>query len=88
MFGRWFSRERILEHGEAARRLHSSWLTHALGIGVYGERVRAPAYPRIPVRRVDEGGWSELMSRPVGPMQAQRCWDEILEGMEHAEHPE
>ncbi|MDX2148395.1 MAG: hypothetical protein SFZ23_12815 [Planctomycetota bacterium] len=56
--------------GEVARRLHSAWLTAALASG--------RRFPRIPLRRVDAGGFDWLMSRPEGPQRAERWWKRAL----------
>jgi hypothetical protein len=48
------------------RRTHERWLTSAL-------RSRAPI-PRIPIRRVDDGGFDDLLSRPRGRDVAARWW--------------
>lgn len=34
--------------------------------------------PRIPRRRVDEGGFSELLRRPAGRQAVQRWWLRVL----------
>lgn len=59
----------------------ASWLTWALGRQDGDERtvVEPPVLPRIPVRRVDEGGFEELMRRPGGRGLAEAWWDEALE---------
>lgn len=63
----YFTRRGNLEwRGERARRIHSEWLTLALR----GER----PLPRIPVRRVDEGGWEELLGQPNGRRICERWW--------------
>ncbi len=63
----WVSRRRLLESfGARARRVHSAWLTRAVREG--------RAYPRIPTRRVDLGGFDALMRREGGPKIAERWW--------------
>jgi hypothetical protein len=62
----FFQRLGWLDPGEAARRLHSRWLTRALK----GERI----YPRIPLRRVDDGGYGKMMQRPSGRAHADLWW--------------
>jgi hypothetical protein len=52
------------------RRVHEAWLTRAVTSG--------KAYPRIPVRRVDEGGFDPLLSRPGGRQLADRWWSAAL----------
>src|SRR5438093_1602389 len=44
---------------------HSRWLTWALSGGFWGKS-RAGALPRIPVRKVSEGGFAQMMSTPAG----------------------
>lgn len=63
-----------IARGEAMRRVHSAWLTRAL------QRGSRP--PRIPTRKVEDGGWKTLMDTPEGRAWAQDFWDETLE------HPE
>lgn len=63
-------RDRSLDPGELARRQHSRWLSAALG--------SADAFPRIPTRRADAGGFSKLMSLPSGPTTAERWWRAAL----------
>ncbi|HYF15758.1 MAG TPA: hypothetical protein VD971_11880 [Phycisphaerales bacterium] len=60
--------------GAAARHAHSQWLTEAFA----SDR----DYPRIPVRRVADGGFSALMSRENGPAHAERWWSLALERMD------
>ncbi len=62
-------RRRVHEAGEAARLEHSAWLTVALGIGGDADR-----YPRIPVRRVADGGFAAVVARPEGRRWTQRWW--------------
>lgn len=66
----WGARDRV-EAGELARREHARWLTAALRSG--------RAFPRIPVRRVDHGGYSFLARRAGGVERAQRWWRLALE---------
>lgn len=50
---------------------HTLWLNRA---------VRRPQqYPRIPVRRVSEGGFAGLMTRPTGRRIAFDWWKTALE---------
>ncbi|MBU6412383.1 MAG: hypothetical protein KGS45_02830 [Planctomycetes bacterium] len=56
--------------GERARLLHSRWLTEALRSG--------RDLPRIPLRRVEEGGWEELLAKPKGRDVAERWWRRAL----------
>ncbi len=67
-FGR---KKRLEEAGELARRQHSQWLTRVLA--------SAQPVPRIPVRRVDEGGFTPQMQRKHGPGHAETWWALALE---------
>ena len=53
---------------------HARWLTWAMR--------HEPSLPRIPVRKVSEGGFARLMSTPAGRYTAERWWDRALERME------
>ena len=67
-FRRIFGLSRRLETaGERARRLHAEWLTRALTSG----GVRAP---RIPVRKVSEGGSENVRTSPEGRAWADSWW--------------
>lgn len=67
-----FLRKKSLEDaGELARRQHSQWLTDALETG--------KDVPRIPLRRVDQGGFSRHMERKTGPGRAEQWWRLALE---------
>ena len=52
---------------------HSPWLSRMLG-GRRRKRI-----PRIPVRKVSEGGFSKLISTPSGRYRAERWWEKTLE---------
>ncbi len=65
---------RLLSAGEKARRLHSAWLTRAL--------VDPGRFPRIPARKVSEGGFSMLMKSQRGRAWAEGWWGDTLDGME------
>ncbi|MDX2130875.1 MAG: hypothetical protein SFY69_02335 [Planctomycetota bacterium] len=67
----WGSVRRVLTSSELFRRQHSLWLTRALRSG--------REYPRIPIRSVNAGGFSRLMSRPGGPALAERWWARALD---------
>lgn len=56
--------------GAWARFVHSRWLTRALATG--------REYPRIPVRLVSEGGWSDLARTPEGRAFAEHWWADAL----------
>lgn len=51
---------------EQFRRAHERWLTRALAA--------ARPIPRIPLRRVDRGGFDGLLARPNGRQLAERWW--------------
>ena len=61
----------MLEAGRLARLVHSRWLTEAVQ--------RPLDVPRIPTRRVDEGGFSAMLCRPGGRERAERWWDLALD---------
>jgi len=66
MLWRPFNRDDLTSKAAAFRRTHERWLSLALaGRGTM---------PRIPVRRVDEGGFDDLLSRPRGREIARRWW--------------
>ncbi|MBX3363736.1 MAG: hypothetical protein KF866_03125 [Phycisphaeraceae bacterium] len=69
---RWnpFRLRRSVEAGRAARAAHSVWLTRA-----FGERRE---YPRIPARRVDDGGFSELLATAEGRRVVEWWWEHAL----------
>jgi hypothetical protein len=67
-FGRFLNPRDV---GAIARALHSRWLTRA----VEGRR----EYPRIPLRRADQGGFDRMMSTPEGRERAERWWNIALE---------
>lgn len=70
MFG-FFKRRSGLTASELARAVHSEWLTRAM--------VKRKAYPRIPTRRVDEGGFDALRARSGGLARAEQWWTAALE---------
>lgn len=57
--------------GERMIQEHGMWLTMAMRVGF--------ALPRIPVRRVSDGGFSRLMAAPAGRYRAERWWESALE---------
>ncbi len=77
---------RLLERGlldaetptERAIREHSSWLTRAVAAWKSGQDTT----PRIPVREVSEGGFSELVASPTGRAWADRWWESTLVGLD------
>lgn len=60
-----------LSLGERARRHHERWLTGAL-------TGRIGPHPRIPTRRVSEGGFDRQMADESGRARAERWWDLAL----------
>ncbi len=66
-----FSGDFPLDPAEVARRIHSRWLSRALST--------KKEYPRIPVRPVDEGGFSGLMQTEEGRASAEAWWEQALE---------
>lgn len=70
MFWR-FLRGSSLSPGEFARRTHELWLTRAL-------QSQRP-YPRIPLRRVDTGGFDRMMGSPDGRARAETWWNLALQ---------
>ena len=73
---RWFGERSRLPIAVRMVREHSLWLSRMLR----GRRgTRQP--PRIPVRRVSEGGFSKMMSTPAGRHRAERWWERTLERM-------
>lgn len=53
------------------RLAHSHWLTSALA--------SARPYPKIPLRRVAEGGFSALVATPDGRLWADLWWNAALD---------
>jgi hypothetical protein len=66
MLWRFFSGDDLTSKAHAFRRTHERWLSRAL-------RSQTPM-PRIPLRRVDEGGFDDLLARPRGREVASRWW--------------
>jgi hypothetical protein len=60
----------------AMRLLHSAWLTRAM------QRGQRP--PRIPTRKVEDGGWGSMMETPDGRAWAEEFWQGALEHSEAA----
>jgi hypothetical protein len=71
MSWRLFWREELPSLAAAYRRVHEAWLNRAISSG--------REYPRIPLRRVDQGGFERLMQRPGGPALAEMWWTAALE---------
>jgi hypothetical protein len=53
------------------RRMHERWLTRALSSG--------RAYPRLPIRRVDQGGFDAVRREPAARARADRWWELALD---------
>jgi hypothetical protein len=66
MFWRSSSSRDLLSKAQAFRSVHERWLSKAL-------RSASPL-PRIPVRRMDRGGFDDLLSQPRGRDVADRWW--------------
>ena len=66
MFFRFFGSSEVPSRAEQFRRVHERWLTRAMA--------SARPIPRIPVRRVDRGGFDRLRARPGGQELAERWW--------------
>lgn len=65
---RWrsFSRDEYRDTAAEFRAVHEAWLTRAM--------TSRRAYPEIPVRREDQGGYDALRSRPTGRAHAELWW--------------
>ena len=50
---------------------HARWLSRVLR--------RGDPVPRIPARRVSDGGFARMMSSPAGREYAAQWWDDALE---------
>lgn len=74
MFRRILSRARLLEAGERARREHEVWLNHALRSG--------RRLPRIPRRKVSEGGFSAVTRTESGRRWAEAWWQGTLDTLD------
>jgi hypothetical protein len=59
---------------DAMRRFHSAWLSNAFK--------RGSRPPRIPTRKVEDGGWGSMMETPEGRAWAEEFWQGALD------HPE
>lgn len=65
----------LLTPGERMRREHERWLDRALSGG-------AGELPRIPVRRVDQGGFGALLAAPGGRERADQWWLDAFAALE------
>lgn len=70
---RWsfFRKDHMIEAGRKARLLHSRWLTAAIE--------RPMDVPRIPTRRVADGGFDTVLGRPTGRARCDKWWDLALD---------
>lgn len=62
---------RVPGRAEFFRRVHEAWLDRALGSG--------RMYPRIPLRRMDCGGFDPLRARSGGRARAEKWWSLALD---------
>jgi hypothetical protein len=61
---------------------HAAWLTNALRLnGRARPGFLLPDVPRIPVRKVNEGGFAAMMSTGSGRYRAERWWESTLDQM-------
>lgn len=67
-----FCRNRLIPAGEKARREHERWLDHALS-------GRLGVLPRIPTRRVRDGGFGPFTRSSAGRRWADGWWGEAIE---------
>jgi hypothetical protein len=75
MFRQLFRRNaRLMTAGEKARRLHSTWLTYALA--------DPGRFPRIPARKVSDGGFARLVANPRGRAWADGWWSDTFDSLE------
>ncbi len=65
---------------ERARREHSHWLTCAMADP-------ARYWRRIPIRRVDQGGFDRLVATPAGRRWSDGWWSRTIEQVPHAKQP-
>lgn len=71
-----FHRSDLPSRAEQMRLAHSHWLTGALSSG--------RPYPKIPLRRVAEGGFSALVATPDGRRWADLWWNAALDRVDEA----
>lgn len=77
MLWRFFGRNDLPDKAVEFRRVHEEWLTRAMR--------SKREYPRIPLRRVDEGGFGPMMARPEGQARAQQWWSIALDRLDPVE---
>lgn len=73
MLRQFFGDDFLARVGAQARAMHSRWLTRALHHG------GGKGVPRIPVRRVSDGGYAPVMATVEGREWAAQWWAEALE---------
>ncbi len=66
-----------LDAGARFRAMHSSFLTRALKLGWFGGKC-----PRIPAKRVDEGGYSGLLKMSEREKRATLWWAAAMSKMD------
>jgi hypothetical protein len=74
---RFFNRDDLPDKSERFRRVHETFLSRALA--------SRAVFPRIPVRRVDRGGFDSLRARPGGRDACERWWSSAFDRLDHAE---
>lgn len=77
MLWRSFSYDDTPDPAAAFRQVHERFLTRALR--------SQTVFPRIPVRRVDRGGFDSLVSRPGGREACERWWSSTFDRLDEAE---
>lgn len=76
MLWRFFSHDDQPSAAEAFRQMHEAFLTRALR--------SSAVFPRIPLRRVDRGGFTSLLSRPGGREACERWWSAAFDRLDRA----
>ena len=77
MLRRFFGHDDPGSHAAALRRVHERFLTRALR--------SAALFPRIPLRRVDRGGFDSLLARRGGREACDRWWFRAFERLDRSE---
>ncbi|MCX5690580.1 MAG: hypothetical protein NTV94_12500 [Planctomycetota bacterium] len=76
-FWRFWTTSEFLEAGEKARQEHARWLTRAMASGM--------AYPKIPVKPADAGGFDRLRDKAGGQELAAAWWEAARNRVERLE---
>ena len=76
-FWRFWTTSDFLEAGERARQEHAAWLTRAMASG--------RAYPKIPVKPADAGGFDRLVNKPGGEELAAAWWEAAFNRVDRIE---